>query len=82
MPYVMPFALMLCAISYVFGQHVWIGWRTGTVRFPMSVFTVEEFDRDESLANFWGVMALDSLAAVAVGTLAIHLLLLPWKPWN
>ena len=56
----------------VFAYHAWLGWKTGTVRFPLSAFGMEEFERDRSAANFWGIVILDLVAALAALGFAIH----------
>jgi hypothetical protein len=58
-------SFILAGIAAVFGYHIWLGWRTRIVRFPVSVLAVQEFERDQSPENFWGVMALNGLGLVA-----------------
>ena len=50
---------ILVGIAAVFAFHAGRGWRTGIVRFPMSLLVFQEFERDKSPENFWGVMALN-----------------------
>lgn len=58
------FSAILFGIGLVFAFHAWLGLRTQTVRFPMSIFTFQEFDRGESPANFWGILILNLIGAV------------------
>jgi hypothetical protein len=59
-------------IAVVFGYHLVSGWRTGVVRFPVSVLTVEEFDRERSAANYWGVMMLDACGAAVAAAACVY----------
>lgn len=58
--------------AIVFAYHAGLGWKTGTVRFPLSAFGMEEFERDRSAANFWGIVILDIVVALASLGFAIH----------
>jgi len=53
-------SFILAGIAGVFGYHIWLGWRTRIVRFPMSLLVFQEFERDESPENFWGVMVVNT----------------------
>ncbi|WP_294198267.1 hypothetical protein [uncultured Sphingomonas sp.] len=63
---------MMVAVVAVFSYHVLLGWRTGIVRFPMSILAMQEFDRARSPANFWGIMMLDIFCAVVAFVAAFH----------
>jgi len=56
----------------VVGYHLIIGWRSGVARLPISVLAFEEFERDRSAANFWGIMILDALLFVALLGAALY----------
>lgn len=56
---------ILLGVAAVFGYHLWTGWRTRMVRFPMSILSLQEFEHDQSPANFWGVMIADLIGTVA-----------------
>jgi len=57
-------SLVLVGVAVVFGYHIWLGWRTGIVRFPLSVLVFQEFEREESPENFWGIMVVDAIGLV------------------
>lgn len=57
--------VVLVGVAAVFGYHLWTGWKTRTVRFPLSILGLQEFERDRSAANFWGIMAADFAIAAA-----------------
>ena len=61
----LPLAVVLGVIALVFGYHAILGWLTGVVRLPISVLTFEEFEREKSSSNFWGVLLLDVCAGLA-----------------
>jgi hypothetical protein len=67
-------AFTLVAIAAVFAYHAGLGWRTGIVRFPMSLLVFQEFERDKSPENFWGIMVLNIVgyfvALAAAGVVA------------
>jgi len=65
--------LVAAAIAAVFGYHIWLGWRTRVVRFPMSVLAVQEFEHGQSPGNFWGIMAVDMLGLLLAGSIAVYL---------
>lgn len=66
---------VLCGIAATFGYHVMIGWRTRVVRLPLSLLTIEEFDRDQNPEYFWGIMVLDILGLVASSAIAVYVAL-------
>lgn len=72
------FIPVLFGVAAVFGYHTVIGWRTEIVRFPLSILVVEEFERERSAANYWGIMAVDSIAAIAAFGGALFLLTTHW----
>jgi len=59
------FVLVLIGISGVFAFHIVRGWRTGSVCFPLSILAFEEFERERSSANYWGIMVLNAFGALA-----------------
>jgi hypothetical protein len=74
-------SFVLVAVAGMFGYHCWRGWRTGIVRFPLSLLAVQEVERGKGPTMFWGVMIADALgglgafaiaAYVAGGALAPH----------
>lgn len=65
------FALVLFGISGVFLFHLVRGWRSGSVCLPISILSFEEFEREQSSANYWGVMFLNAFGAFAVFGLAL-----------
>ena len=65
---------VLLGVAGVFGYHLWLGWRTRIVRFPMSVLSLQEFEHDQSPANFWGVMAANLIGLAAALAVAIFFL--------
>ena len=69
---------ILVGIVAIFAYHAGIGWRTGTVRFPMSLLVFQEFEREQSPENFWGIMVLNVVgyfvALAAAGVVAWGLL--------
>src|ERR1700756_194 len=54
-------SFVLAGIAAVFAYHIWIGWRTRIARFPMSLLVFQEFERDQSPENFWGVMVVNTV---------------------
>lgn len=78
--------VVLIGVVAVFGYHLWLGWRTRTVRFPVSFLTLQEFEHDQSAANFWGIMTLNLLgmllALVAAGFVFSNVLVISPKPIN
>lgn len=50
--------------AFAFGYHAWRSWKTGIARFPLSLFVVEEFERDRN-ENFWPIVVLNSLLCAA-----------------
>lgn len=75
--------LILLGVAAVFGYHFWIGWRTRVVRFPLSILSVQEFEHDQSPANFWGVMVADLIgtAATLVGAgFVLYSMVTSWRP--
>jgi hypothetical protein len=65
--------IVLIGVAAVFAYHLWLGWRTGIVRFPLSVLVFQEFERDRSPENFWGIMIVNIfgiITALIVATLA------------
>lgn len=49
----------------IFGHAAWTGWKTGIARLPISVFSIEEFERGES-THFWPLILLNAaLSGVA-----------------
>jgi len=66
--------VVLLGVAAVFGYHLWVGWRTRVVRFPMSILTLEEFEHERSPANFWGVMTADLVGLVVAFTAASFVL--------
>jgi hypothetical protein len=57
-------SFILVVITAVFAYHVGQGWRTGIVRFPMSVLVFQEFERERSPENFWGIMVANAVGAI------------------
>ena len=55
---------VLLGMAAAFSYHLWIGWRTRIVRFPMSILSVQEFEHDQSPVNFWGVMIANLIGTV------------------
>ena len=56
-------SIIFVGIAAVFAYHTGLGWRTGIVRFPMSILAFQEFERDKSPENFWGIMVVNVLGA-------------------
>lgn len=56
-------SIILFGIAAVFAYHTGRGWRTGIVRFPMSILVFQEFERDKSPENFWGIMVVNVVGA-------------------
>lgn len=65
---------VLLGVSGVFGYHLFLGWRIRVVRFPMSVLSLQEFEHDQSPANFWGVMAANLIGLLAALAAAVFFL--------
>lgn len=49
--------------SLIFAGQVVGAFRTGTTRIPVKILEFEEFDRNESAANFWGITAFNAVIA-------------------
>lgn len=62
---------IVVAIAMLFAHQVWRGWRTGVVRFPVSVLAVEALERERAPTMFGLVMAADLLGAAAAMGVAI-----------
>src|SRR6476620_263629 len=58
-------SFILVCLTAVFAYHIGQGWRTGIVRFPMNILAFQEFERDRSPENFWGIMIVNAACAVA-----------------
>ena len=58
-------SFILLGITAIFAYHVGQGWRTDIVRFPMSILVFQEFERDRSPENFWGIMVVNAVGAIA-----------------
>jgi hypothetical protein len=76
--------IILVGIAAVFAYHAGRGWRTGIVRFPMSILVFQEFERDRSPEHFWGIMILNVVgyfvALAAAGVVAWGLLPASMRP--
>lgn len=67
------FMVLLLAFAWGFAGQLWSARRTRTIRFPLSLFAAEEFERDGAPAAFWGVAALDGLVALLALSAAAYL---------
>lgn len=58
-------AILLIA-ALVFAGQVVGAIRNGTAHVPLKILEVEEFDRNENPANFWGVTGFNAMIAMAL----------------
>lgn len=57
-------SFVLVGVAAIFAHHIWLGWRTSIVRFPLSVLVFQEFERDQSPENFWGIMVVNVFSSI------------------
>jgi uncharacterized membrane protein len=70
-PYALWGSFVFVGIAGIFGYHIWLGWRTGIVRLPLSVLVFQEFEREDNPQNFWGIMTLDAIGLIAAIAAAV-----------
>lgn len=68
------FGIFLILGSLIFVGEMVTAIRTGTTCVPIKVFEVEEFDRNEDTANFWGVTGFNAVMAAALFAYGVALL--------
>jgi hypothetical protein len=75
-------SFILVGIAGVFGYHIWLGWKTGAVRLPLSMLAFEEFERHRNPSNFWGIMTVDLIGLISALAGAAYIALSALPAYN
>jgi hypothetical protein len=70
------FTLVLALGSLTFAWQAYRGLSRGSTNLPLSLLSVEEFDRDS--IYFWGIVGLNIVAALALAVAAVLVFLNDW----